>query len=90
MLTKLEGHIFQYLHSLARVIDQPEGMLKLYRNGVNIGCIQPQTNDYQDRRDILERFQWENYPYVEYDGSVVMWIDGDIVITFDSFEEYWI
>ena len=80
---------FAFMRALARVIDNPDGYVALFRKGINIGCIQPQTNNYTTRKDVLKKYRsYENYPFG--DGNVCYkWI-GDICIVFDEFEEHWI
>ena len=81
------GFAAQFIRSLARVIDNPDSWVKLYRKGVGVACIQPQTNEYTTRKDILRFYRWENFPFGYDDNTCVMYINSDICVIFDEFEE---
>ena len=79
---------FAFMRALAKVIDQPDGYVELFKKGVCVGCIKPVTNDYTTRKDILSDYRWESYPE-GYNCECYMWL-GDVCIYFDEFNEYWI
>lgn len=83
---------FEFMLSLARVCNNSDGYIILKYKGNEVGWIQPQTNKYTTLRDMLEDYKWEDYPdYSSYDDeSYLMWVNGEVAIKFDSYEEYWI
>lgn len=98
MIKKVIGNQFAFLLSLAKVTDNPDGMVLLYNKGVEIGCIKPQTKDYWALRDVLKEYQWEDYPRAsgyDYDREdneyeyCILWVN-DIAIKFDSFKVEWL
>lgn len=81
---------FSFMRSLARVIDNPDAMLNLYYKGINIAVVQPQTNEYWDRKDILRQYRWEDFPDAYGEDVCCMWVNRDVAIMFDEFREYYI
>ena len=85
---------FHFKLTLARLIDEDNGMLELYYKGNLIAAIRPQTNEYTTRKDILRKYTWEDYPeaYHNPDGSLdcCMWIDNEVALIFDEFREYYV
>ena len=87
----------EWIRAIISTCDNPDGFIILYRKGVEVCDIQPQTKDYLDLKYIVHGFEWENYPKpsgYEYDDEnenpyYSLWY-GDIVIEFDSFKVYWL
>ena len=77
---------FGYMLSIARVTDNPDGRLLLYNKGFEVCCIQPQTTDYWNLKDVIREFKWEDFPNASYNDECILWYH-DVAIKFDSFSE---
>lgn len=82
------GFAFAFMCALARVVDNSDGFVELYRNNELIAVIQPTTKDWWTLRDILKYYRWENYPSGDF-GHCCMFVE-DVCLIFDEFREYWI
>ena len=89
---------FNWIKAILETCDNPDGYIMLYRKGVRIGTIQPQTNKYTTIKDVVHELEWEDYPtesswdYVsdeEFEPFYVLWV-GNLAIEFDKFEVRWI
>lgn len=88
---------FKWIKAILETCDNPDGYILLYRKGVRIGAIQPQTNKYTSKKDVVHELEWEDYPtesnwdYVGEDETpvYVLWV-GNLAIEFDRFEVFWI
>lgn len=88
---------FNWIKAILEICDNSDGYIMLYRNGVNVGSIQPQTNKYTNIKDVVHELEWEEYPNEsnwDYVGEekieiYVLWA-GNIAIIFDRFEVFWI
>ena len=82
------GFAFAFMCALARVTDNSNGFVELYRNNELIGSIQPTTKDWWTLKDILKYYRWENYPSGDF-GFCCMFLE-DVCLIFDEFREFWI
>ena len=89
---------FNWIKAILETCDNPDGYIMLYRKGVRIGSIQPQTNKYTNIKDVVHELEWEEYPtesnwdYVgdeEFEPVYVLWV-RNLAIEFDKFEVRWI
>lgn len=83
---------FKWIKAIINTCDNPDGYIKLSREGVDVACIQPQTKEYWKLKDIVHELKWESYPepsgYKNDKPYYLLWY-GDVAIIFDDFYEEW-